>query len=254
MTTPAEATRIAERALGARFADADAGFAAGSIFRGEGTTMSDVDLVVLYRHLPNAWRESFVLDGVPVEAFVHDSETLNWFLAGDRDRGRPALMAMVAEGRIFGPNPQKAMEWQNAARRMLIEGPAPLSEAQLNQLRYDITDKIDDLRGRRIRAEITALGAALYHSVAEILLRGQGRWFGSAKWIPRLLHALDAEQAARFDSAFDQLFAQGNAVELISCVEDVMGPFGGLLFDGDHQAAPASSRIPANSDDNLEVG
>jgi hypothetical protein len=91
MITPAEAMRVAEQALAGRFADADAGFAAGSILRGEGTTMSDVDLVVLYRRLPNAWRESFVLDGVPVEAFVHDGETLAWFLADDRPRGRPPL-------------------------------------------------------------------------------------------------------------------------------------------------------------------
>jgi hypothetical protein len=241
--------RVAERTLAERFIDADAGFAAGSILRGEGATMSDVDLVVLYRRLPNAWRESFVLDGVPVEAFVHDSETLAWFLASDRDRGRPALLAMVAEGRIFGPNPEKAMDWQDTARRMLAEGPAPLSNAQLEQLRYDITDKIDDLRGQRSRAEITALGAALYQPVAEILLRGQGRWFGSAKWIPRLLHALDAGQAARFDSAFGQLFAQGDVADIISFVDDALRPFGGRLFDGDHQAAPASSRISASPDD-----
>jgi hypothetical protein len=136
---------------------------------------------------------------------------------------------------------------------MLIEGPAPLSEAQLNQLRYDITDKIDDLRGRRSREEVTALGAALYQSVSEILLRGRGRWFGSAKWIPRLLHALDTEEAARFDSAFDQLFSQGNVLDLINFVNEAMRPFGGLLFDGDHQAAPSSSRIPASPVDN-EIG
>jgi len=247
MTTPAEAMRVAERALTERFADADAGFAAGSIFRGEGAVASDIDLVVLYPHLSNARRESFVLDGVPVEAFVHDSETLAWFLAGDRDRGRPALLAMVAEGRIFGPKTGAAADFQVKARRMLIEGPAPLSKAQLEQLRYDITDKIDDLRGRRSRAEITALGAALYASLAELLLRGRGRWFGSGKWIPRLLRDLDVAMATRFDTAFEALFARGEAAQLIGFVEEALRPFGGLLFDGDQRAAPPSSRVTAST-------
>jgi hypothetical protein len=141
MITPAEGMRIAERALAGRFADAEAGFAAGSIFRGEGTTMSDVDLVVLYRCLPNAWRESFVLDGVPVEAFVHDSETLAWFLSSDQARGRPALLAMIAEGRIFGPNPKKAMDWQrgppNADRRARAALRGAAEPAQIRHHRQD---------------------------------------------------------------------------------------------------------------------
>lgn len=61
-----------------RYPDAAAAFAAGSLMRGEGTRYSDLDLVVVYSALPAAYRESFRLQGLPVEAFVHDPETLEY--------------------------------------------------------------------------------------------------------------------------------------------------------------------------------
>lgn len=66
--------------------------------RGEATAESDLDIVVVYERLPNAYRESFVYGGWPVEAFVHDAETLAEFFESDRRRGVPALMSMVWEG------------------------------------------------------------------------------------------------------------------------------------------------------------
>jgi hypothetical protein len=39
---------------------------------------SDLDLVVIYKRLPNAYGESFRFDDMPVEALIHDP-TLNYF-------------------------------------------------------------------------------------------------------------------------------------------------------------------------------
>src|SRR5262245_32015520 len=82
-----------------RYSNAAAVFAAGSILRGEGTPFSDLDLVVVFAQLPCAYRESFTFEGYPVEAFVHDPETLEYFfLEIDRPSGIPALPQMVVEG------------------------------------------------------------------------------------------------------------------------------------------------------------
>ena len=64
-----------------RYKEAEAVFAAGSIVRGEGTPFSDLDLVVVYAELRCAFRESFRFGGYPVEAFVHDPATLEYFFA-----------------------------------------------------------------------------------------------------------------------------------------------------------------------------
>lgn len=82
-----------------RYSDALVVFAAGSFIRGEATAFSDLDLVVVYESLPNAYRESFRFGDFPVKAFIHDSQTLNYFFVEvDRPLGIPALPQMVKEG------------------------------------------------------------------------------------------------------------------------------------------------------------
>jgi hypothetical protein len=173
-----EAVHAAELALSRRYPEADAAFVAGSIVRGEGTRLSDVDLVVLYASLPNARRESFECGGLPVEAFVHDGLTLSWFLENDARNGHAAILGMVAEGVVIGPRTEEALAWQAFCRAWLARGPGPLESGRTDALRYDITDKVDDLAGDRSRAETIAIGAALYRPLAELALRRRGSWSG----------------------------------------------------------------------------
>src|SRR5262245_10879787 len=110
-----------------RYPESLAAFAAGSIVRGEGTAHSDLDLVVILPALTCAWRESFIFEGYPVEAFVHDPETLEYFFVEvDRPSGMPMLMHMVVEG-IEIPEPTDV---SRALKRRALEimdaGPPPL--------------------------------------------------------------------------------------------------------------------------------
>src|SRR5215212_5792878 len=93
--SPVEAARGVWRE---RYAGARVVFLGGSVMRGEATPASDLDVVVVYERLPNAYREAFVYVGWPVEAFVHDAGTLEEFFEVDRRRGLPSLMRMVWEG------------------------------------------------------------------------------------------------------------------------------------------------------------
>jgi predicted nucleotidyltransferase len=92
----------ARKCFATRFSGASHMFVAGSIMRGEGSDFSDIDLVVVYPKLARAWRESFVLDGFPIEAFVHDAETLAYFVEKDIESGAPVIVDMVANGVIVG--------------------------------------------------------------------------------------------------------------------------------------------------------
>lgn len=240
--TPPEAQAIAEAVLALRYVDAAFAFAAGSIMRGEGTWLSDIDLVVIYDHLEAARRESFMADGVPIEVFVHDPETLAWFIDADVARGCPSILNMVAEGAIIGSAHERARVLQRGVARRLAEGPPPLTPARLNVLRYEITDAIDDLRGERSLSEIMAVGAVLHPRLVELALRGRGRWNGTGKWAPRLLAVADAGLAERFDEAFRALFAAGASGLVIALAEQEMQPHGGRLFDGDCRAASPAWR------------
>ena len=98
---------IATAIQSSRFHDAIAVFAAGFLLRGEGTAFSDLDLMVVYARIQGAYRESFRLDGCPVEAFVHDREEERYAryvvsdLLDDLEDPRSREEAIATAARLF---------------------------------------------------------------------------------------------------------------------------------------------------------
>lgn len=207
-------------------------FLGGSVMRGEATPASDLDVVVVYERLPNAYRESFVCGGWPVEAFVHDAGTLEEFFERDRRRGLPSLMSMVWEGsEVPGPSEFSA-RLKRRAGELLEAGPPPWDEEELALRRYRLTDWVDDMRFPRSGEELVATGAWLYQDAAEFYFRARGLWSAHSKTIPRRLRATDAAFAEKFLQAFDALFAEKRPAPAVALVEELLEPFGGLLFEG----------------------
>lgn len=234
---------IAREVCAERFPDAAVAFAAGSHFRGEGTPHSDLDLVVVYPKLPAAYRTSFVHRSLPVEAFVHDPETLDWFFQEDI----PSLANMVAEGVPLPPN-ELAEELQRRARNRLHEGPAAWSAEQLERARYALTDLADDLRSPRNPAELWATTARLSQALAEYFCRSRKAWPAQGKSIPRRLQQLDPAWAARYNDALAQVYLQRDPRALIDLCEEQ-----GRLFEGYRQEAPAHWRRPRLTTERLEL-
>jgi predicted nucleotidyltransferase len=226
-----------------RYPDAGAVFAAGSIVRGEGTAYSDLDLVVVYGTLACAYRESFTHDGLPVEAFVHDPETLEYFFVElDRPSGIPSLPQMVMEG-IEIPSPNELTRvLKRRAAALIAAGPPALDEDRERRARYSVSDLVDDLRDPRSREELVATGSHLYEQLADYHLRRIGAWSARGKAIPRALRRADPELCVRYDRSFDRLFKSGDAGAVIQLAEDLLRPAGGLLFEGYKSDAPAAWR------------
>jgi hypothetical protein len=239
-----EITRKATAVQRQRYPEALATFAAGSMVRGEATAYSDIDLVVIHRSLPSAYRESFKFEGTPVEALVHDQSTLEYFfLEVDRPTGVPALAQMVAEGiEIPGPSDTTRALKQMAAS-VLELGPPALTAAEKDDLRYVITDLLDDLRDPRSRSELIATGCQLYPRLADYYLRASGRWSAKGKSLPRLLQRIDPQLCAQHDAAFRALFERADATAAIALAEAWLQPEGGLLFEGYRRAAPPGWRM-----------
>lgn len=240
--SPSDALTIAGAVLRERYTGASFAFVAGSIMRGEGTNRSDIDLVVVFDAREAARRESFIFKGVLVEAFIHDPGTLAWFINDDAARGRPSILNMVAEGHAIGRDLDRAETLRERVSKRLRAGPPALTQAELDVLRYEITDAIDDLRGDRNVSERLAIGVLLYPKLAELALRGRGQWSGVGKWVPRLLAKNDQALGDRFDTAFRALFEAGQPDPVIALAESELAPYGGRLFDGDRRTAPANWR------------
>jgi predicted nucleotidyltransferase len=226
-----------------RYPDTTVVFAAGSIFRGEDTPHSDLDLVVIHHQLPHAYRESFRFRDLPVEAFVHDPETLKYFFFEvDRPSGVPSLAQMVLEG-IEIPNPSDLSRSLKAmAASMIDAGPSAWTSEEERIMRYRITDAVDDLRQPRSREELTATGTGLYKLLAVYYCRSNGRWSAAGKSIPRLLRKIDSEFHAQFSHAFSELFEHADQSAVIALAGDVLRPNGGWLFEGHRSDAPEKWR------------
>jgi len=242
LPTAAEGLAIARAVLASRYPDAAFAFAAGSILRGEGTLHSDVDLLVVFDRVEAARRESFRFDGVPVEAFVHDEETLAWAVHGAAMRGRPSFPALIAEAIVLGPAAERGERLRHAMAELMSRGPPPMGAAQIAALRYAISEAVDDLRGERAPAEILAIGIMLYPLLAELALRGRGSWNATSKWVPRVLAEAGSGLASRFDHAFRTLFATGACEAVIALAEAELAPHGGALFEGHCQFSPPGRR------------
>jgi len=82
-----------------RYPDAKAVFWAGSVSQGKGTSASDLDLVIVFEEVAHAYREAFIYDGWPIDAFIHDLDTLRYFCGKlEASDGKPALINMILRG------------------------------------------------------------------------------------------------------------------------------------------------------------
>ena len=237
-------TTAALEVIAERFNGAAVTFLGGSVVRGEATETSDLDLVVVYERLAAAHRESFVHGGWPIEAFVHDPETLRYFfLHVDRLAGIPSLPDMVASGIPLPRATDLSGSLQALAGDVISKGPPRWTDAEVAASRYAITNFVDDMRSPRSRAELTATATALYSALADHFLRTQGYWSAKAKAIPRRLEAVAPDFAERFIAAFTELFAKGQPEAVIQLCEEVLLPCGGWLFAGHKVVAPLEWRL-----------
>lgn len=178
-------------------------------------------------------------------AFVHDPETLNYFLYEiDRPSGIPSLAQMILEG-VEVPKPNDLSQSLKRLAASVIElRPQKLSEEDIRKLRYDITNLADDIRQPRSRDELVAAGTELYEALADCFFRTNNLWSAKGKSIPRILKQVDADLCSRYCNSFEELFVNGQPERVIALAEEMLRPTGGSLFDGHKLNAPAAWRKP----------
>lgn len=218
---------------------------AGSVVRGDATAYSDLDLVVVFERVENAQRRSFTFEGWPVEAFIHDPQTLEYFFREvDRPSGVPSLPNMVSESIEIPGDTKCGSLLKDLASRILEEGPIPWGQRERENSRYAISDMVEDIREPRNSAELRIVVSTLYSAIADHFLRSQNQWSAKGKSIPRRLMSVDAEFHKRFAEAFDVAFTSEDTTAVIRLCEHVLEPDGGFLFQGYTRDAPKEWRMP----------
>lgn len=233
---------VSARILREKFAGARVAFVAGSFNRGEGTATSDIDLVVVYDSVPHAWRESFHRESWPVEVFVHDPETLNYFFSEvNRPSGVPSLEFMILEGRaIPEAEVEFAIQMKSLAEKAVRLGPPKWNDDKILRTRYAVTDQIDNLRAPLNPLEAKVTVAELNELVLDYHFRSRGNWSGSGRHLLRRLGKVNPDLFKVWSGALADAF-QGHTDAFIAlCLREI----GGACFDGVKRDAPAEWRKP----------
>jgi hypothetical protein len=222
----------AHRFVEAHFPECYVAFVASSVLRGEGTATSDLDIVIISGREDAPFRQSFMWEGWPVEAFVHTETSYLDFFARASGRYEPSLEMMCAEGVVLRDRDGLAARIKAIANRELEAGPEPLTQRGTDRLRYAITGLIDDFIGSERPEESFFIAHSLAEECVKLVLLRSGRWLGKGKWVLRALRRFDSAMAERLSAALSLFCSTGRKDDLIAFADDALEPVGGRLFEG----------------------
>jgi hypothetical protein len=223
------------------FPDALAAIVGGSFLRGEATSTSDLDIVVVADLEDAPFRASYREFGWPIEALVHTRESYRWYFESDAKHFNASLARMCSEGVVLFNVGGLADRIKLEASQLIERGPPPLAPEELESRRYGLTDVLDDFVGCNREDEGILIAAALAAQAAHIILLQNRRWIGHGKWVLRSLRLFDSELAGRLASALTEYARAGDKQRLISFAEEALAQAGGPLFEGYYSRGRRSS-------------
>jgi hypothetical protein len=179
-----------------RYPEAVQAWLSGSVVLGGSTSTSDLDITVL-RDAGEARRESLTFQGWPVEMFIHTSDTIRWFVGKDLARRKPTMARLVATGIPLLPG-TAGEELRQACAEVLGVGPGPVPDAEMDLMRYHLTDQVDDLATIDPGPVGDAIAVEVWRLTAELLLASHAAWTGGAKWLIREIGTLDTQLGTDF--------------------------------------------------------
>ncbi|WP_342599642.1 nucleotidyltransferase domain-containing protein [Psychrobacillus sp. FSL H8-0483] len=226
-----EPVEAATQFISQYFTNCQGAVLAGSVVRGEATKTSDLDIVVFIKDVPSSYRESLLVGGWPIETFVHNLSSYRNYFDMDRKRAKPSLPRMVAEGLVL-KDEGIMVSIQEEAKLLLSDGPERWSAENIMIKRYFITDALEDFIGSTNSDEEIFIANTLAELVSEFILRTNGKWIGTSKWVIRSLKNYDEQFTEQFVEAFDFYYKTRNKEKVIDLVHFVLKPFGGPLFEG----------------------
>jgi hypothetical protein len=221
----------AKRFVKKQFPSCQGALLAGSVVRGEETESSDLDIVIFDNGVTSSYRESLIDFGWPIEVFVHNLSSYRLFFENDRKRAKPSMPRMITEG-IMIKDEGIIESIKKEAQAILDQGPEKWTEETMMIKRYFITDVLDDFIGCTNRAEDLFIANALAELLQEFVLRINGQWIGTSKWVVRALKKFDPQFTETFVEAFDLFYKTGEKNRVIALCEKVLDPYGGLFFEG----------------------
>ncbi|WP_350342784.1 nucleotidyltransferase domain-containing protein [Proteinivorax tanatarense] len=217
------------------YPDCQLAILAGSVVRGEANDNSDLDIVIVNDIETAPYRKSLIFDKWPIEVFVYDEESFEKHCKLGVDKARPFLISMVVEGIPIIDSKKDINLIKRRFEEILNSGPQSLTEDEVKEYRFKITELVEDLKGSDDHLESIFIVNRLSFLLSEFVMRLNKHWIGEGKWVYKELIEFDPSYAEKFNKAFVSFYSEQDKKQLIRFIEENLHSVGGLLFSGYRQ-------------------
>ncbi len=218
-----------------RFPDCIAALLFGSVARGEGTDRSDLDVLIVMPDEIQSYRQSFHEYGWNIEVWVVSKGNATAKIQRPTVNQQPITLTAYAEGLVLRDRGDFINSLREKARRILEEGPPPITSRDIATYRYVLTDWLDDFLDTSEHKEAVLIAHALTVKSAEFLLAFHGRWIEEGRWMFRALQSVDHPLAAIHLDRLTEFYRSGEKDNLAKHAEAILALAGGRLYAGFHQ-------------------
>jgi hypothetical protein len=220
----------ARRFIKKHFPNACAAFLGGSAAHRNLTPNSDLDIVV-FDDTQFPFKQNYTGYGWPIDAFVLTRSVYRSFFDEARSSGLPSMLRMCAEGETI-IDTGFAEGIRSEAIDLMSQGPYEWTWFEKNQVRYQITECLEDLSDAYLYHENLFIVNQLTELVTKFILRANGQWIGIGKWAVRSLAKYDKPLCDEFLYALDSFYNKRTVELLMPFIDRVLEPHGGRLLDG----------------------
>ncbi|MEQ8993948.1 MAG: nucleotidyltransferase domain-containing protein [Pseudomonadales bacterium] len=225
MKSKEQAIRTARAFVENRYPTASVAFLGGSWATDTAHSESDLDLVVFDESASEVSFEGVLFNGSVVEVCVLPvAEAESFFSDSARHRSAP-IPAQVAGGLLILGDEAHANLLRGVAERTITKGPKPLDQAEKDELRYELSQLLVDLKYQPAEA-MTALAAVAHNALSEAMIDLNAGWRAHRKARRKAVSALDSNFVRELDEAL-VAGCSGDPKPMISLCEDVLELLGG---------------------------
>jgi hypothetical protein len=204
----------------------------GSVARSEATPNSDLDILIVACQEIQSYRRSYRDYGWVIEAFIGSQKFNEEKIQRPRTNQIPSYLTAWAEGIILKDHDDFAGSLKERAVAILEQGPASLTQQEIDQYRYVITDWLDDLIDSNSYEEELFIAYELAAKTAELLLAYNRQWIGERKWLYQALQKSEHRMARQLIGDLEHFYRTGEKDRLIEVIGTILEMVGGKLYEG----------------------
>ncbi|MBD5309957.1 MAG: hypothetical protein HDS10_05970 [Bacteroides sp.] len=190
----------------------------GSVLTEFYNATSDIDVIVLSNLYRKVYIESYEFEGKKLQAIVLPTNELDELLLKDAVIGGGIYLHQLHNGYIMRDPIGILNNVKKRAACIYNQGPVPLTDFQLDQLRGRITSRLEDIKGSNKRIELLFSMIDVMPKILEVLFRSYPTWNFQGKAAAREILKIKPNFERKIIGVFEDLMKddKSSSIEFLS--------------------------------------